>query len=111
MQVFTRPMGNVAVLAIQGRLDVNTCEQLKSAWASQEAAEFLIIDLSQTEFIDSMGLAVLVSRLKAVRASGGDLLLVRPSEAVRIVLDLTAMIHVFRIYTSVDEALAALGKS
>ena len=110
MHLSTRQLGNVTFLTIEGRFDVHTSEEVKGYWTRPEATPFFIIDLSETDFIDSVGLAVLVTGLKATRSVGGDLLLVNPSDAVRIILDLTAMIRVFRIYPGVEEALAAVSQ-
>jgi anti-sigma B factor antagonist len=108
MQVSEQQRANATVLAVRGRLDVHTAGLLKEHWTNREAGNYFIIDFSETEFIDSVGLAVLVSGLKVARASGHDLLLVNPNEAISIILNLTAMIRVFRIYATVEEALAAL---
>lgn len=111
MQVQIREVNNGVVLDVIGRLDVYSCDQLKVLWHDLERVRYIILNLSYTEFIDSIGLATLVTGLKLARARGGDLLLVNPSEATRIVLELTAMARVFTLKASVDEALAALEAS
>jgi len=57
-----------------------------------------IIDLSQTPFLDSAGMAVLVSLLKRARQANGDVKLVKPTaDAVLRILQLTRFDKVFEM--------------
>lgn len=95
------------VIHVRGRLDVKHIDDLKSQWAQSEARH-IIIDLSETTFIDSMGLASLVSGLKTARQRGGNLILVNPSPPVQLILDLTAMAKVFLFADTVSGALGQI---
>jgi len=55
------------------------------------------IDLSNTRFIDSSGLGVLLSLNKTLRAQGGVLKLLSPSSAVAQLIELTRLHRVFDI--------------
>ncbi len=55
------------------------------------------IDLSQTRFIDSSGLGVLISLNKMIRAEGRVLKLVNPSSAAAQLIELTRLHRVFEI--------------
>ncbi|MCC4249394.1 MULTISPECIES: STAS domain-containing protein [Microbacterium] len=65
----------------------------------------VVIDLSQTEFVDSSGIGALVSCLSSARQSGGDLRLAAPTDQVTMVLELTNLDRVLRPRASVEEAL------
>jgi len=68
----------------------------------------LVVDLSQVPFMDSAGMAVLVSALKRARQHGGDVKLVWPqSEAAQRILKLTKFDRVFDIANSLDAAVKA----
>lgn len=56
----------------------------------------VVVDLADVEFVDSAGLAALISGMKQARRRGGDLRLVAPRhpDAVRI-FDLTCLTDVF----------------
>ncbi len=54
------------------------------------------INLSSVVFVDSSALAELLRAQRAAAASGGDVLLVEPSDPVRIILELTALDQVLR---------------
>lgn len=96
------------VIHVRGRLDVRHIDELKSQWG-QHPARHIIIDLSETAFIDSMGLASLVSGLKTARQRGGNLILVNPSRPVQMILELTAMSKVFQFAGTVSEAQDQIG--
>lgn len=55
------------------------------------------LDLSQTTFIDSTGLGVLISLDKAVRARKGVVRLLYPTNSVMTVLELTRLHRVFEV--------------
>jgi anti-sigma B factor antagonist len=104
MQLQVKSVDNALVLKPAGRLAADTHEQLKVAWHNNADWKYLIVDLSETDFIDSIGLATLVSGLKTARQRGGDLLLVNPTNSIQIILDLTAMKRVFPTMATVEDA-------
>lgn len=68
----------------------------------------LIIDLADTEFMDSSGLAVLVSSLQAARKKDGDVCLLHMGSTVRALIELTRLHTVFQIFDNEEAALNAL---
>ena len=68
----------------------------------------LIIDLADTTFMDSSGLAVLVSSLQAARKKDGDVYLASMSNTVRALFELTRLHTVFQIFDDEAAALRAL---
>lgn len=65
-----------------------------------------VLDLSAVPFLDSAGMAVLVSLLKRTRQSGGDVRLVWPAEdAARRILRLTKFDRVFTMFETAEAAL------
>lgn len=67
----------------------------------------IIVDLAGLEFVDSCGPGVLVHVLRWTRECGGDLSLAAPQQQVRRVLEITALIDVFSVYSSVEQAVSA----
>lgn len=78
---------------VDGRLDVQQAGELRAAFseARSQGAKEINLDLSRVEFMDSAGLAAVVSGLKQTRSSGGELYLVNPSSQVRRILELTLL--------------------
>ena len=85
-------------VAPQDRLDAFSAPALRSQLDELAASgvQDFIIDLSSTPFMDSAGMAVLVSLLRRCRQSGGSVKLVWPrAEAVRRTLQLTQFDRIF----------------
>jgi anti-anti-sigma factor len=97
----------VTVLAPSGRLDVVGAPALKEAVieAMKNGQPRLVIDMEGVTFVDSSGLGSVVSALKQVRTSKGDLRLAAPNQQVRVVLELTTLDRVFPYFATVEEAL------
>jgi anti-sigma B factor antagonist len=98
--------GGVVVIPA-GRLTVVTAPQLRTTIAERIAAgdRLVIVDLSQTEFVDSSGLGALISCLKSARQVGGDLRLVAPTDQVAMVLRMTNLDRILQARASVADAL------
>ena len=99
--------GGIGVVRPAGRLDLLTATEVRQSVAQAIAAgnRRLILDLAEVAFMDSSGLAVLISGLKAARLAGGDLRIARPTDQVRFLFDLTGLDRVMRLYPTVEEAL------
>lgn len=82
------------VLALAGELDLDNAETLAAEIARSKlaAAGTLTIDLRELTFIDSTGIALLVSVFRRFNAGGNRLrLLPSRSDAVRRVMELTGL--------------------
>lgn len=101
--------GGIATLHPAGRVDLLSAGQLRQALldAVEAGHRRLVVDLGDVPFIDSSGLASLISGLKAARQAGGDLRIARPTEQAQTVFQLTRLDRVLRAYPSIDEALAS----
>jgi len=85
------------VVVARGELDVATTESLQKAVIDAIAGGSpVVLDLAGISFMDSTGLAGLIA-LRRVDAVGDRLVLRRPSEAVRRVLELTATGELFDV--------------
>jgi anti-anti-sigma factor len=83
--------------------------ELKAA-VDREVADgrtLVVVDLSDTAFLDSSGLGALVGGLRTARAAGGDLRIAGVGQQVRTVLELTTMDRVLRPYATVEDAVGA----
>jgi anti-sigma B factor antagonist len=87
------PQGDRRTVAVAGDLDVYTALRLEMALdaAIDEGARHLEVDLADTAFMDSTGLAALASAQRRVQQRGGSLRLVEVSPTVMRVLELSAM--------------------
>ncbi len=67
----------------------------------------IILNLEEVSFCDSSGLGNMLTALGTVTAQGGDLKLLKPSEKIQALLDLTKLNTVFDIHTIEDKAVAS----
>jgi len=103
------------VVAVRGELDLSTASDLEApleeAIAAKEAA--VLVDLSDCEFIDSTGIALIVRAWQRLDAAAdgdgsGRVVICSDNDQVRRVLEITGLELSIPIHTSRDGALAAL---
>ncbi len=94
------------VLKIQERLDSSNVENLKSHAAKLigSGTDGLILDFSETKFIDSIGLGALVSILKQTAQNDTKVVLCSLSSQVRQIFELTRLYRLFDIFDSIEDA-------
>jgi anti-sigma B factor antagonist len=97
----------VTVVDVEGQLIVGNRQELKAKVLEElEGGERkFAIDFSQTGYIDSSGLGVLVSLSKKIREQGGELRLSSLNEDLRTLFELTKLDTLFRIADSREDAL------
>ncbi|TMG59485.1 MAG: STAS domain-containing protein [Chloroflexi bacterium] len=108
LEVATRTADNgITVVAPTGRLDVAGAPALKEAISEvvKNGPPRIVIDMEGVSFVDSTGLGSVISALKQVRGSQGELRLAAPNQQARVVLELTTLDRVFPYYATVEEAL------
>jgi anti-sigma B factor antagonist len=91
--------GETAILRLQGDLDVATAPELAELCHSVHArgAKQVVIDLTETTFLDSAGLRALVGAQRLFGGEGANVRLTHPSEAVIRLLDITGLTDCFAI--------------
>lgn len=111
MEATIERIGKVAVMGIPGpSLDASSAKEFKREVAPVlEENRMLVFDLSELQFVDSSGLGAILSCLRQLNASGGDLKLCGMTKAVRALFELVRMHRIFDIYNTRDEAVKAFG--
>jgi anti-anti-sigma factor len=103
----------VRTVSVRGELDLSTAPELEGplddALASGEGS--VLIDLSQCEFIDSTGIALIVRAWQRLDSgeNGRTLAICSQNDQVRRVLEITGLELSIPVHLTRDEALAALG--
>ena len=103
------PCTGIGIIAIGERLDHRAAERMKRHIRRHvaEGRQRHIVDLSELDALDSGGLAGLISALRAVRDNGGSVDLVASTSRVTRILELTSLTRVFKVHSSLQEALAS----
>jgi anti-sigma B factor antagonist len=96
------------VIGLKGEVDLYSCPELKQELLRviADGATFVVVDLSETSFIDSTGLGVLIRGVERLQTEGGRLAVVSTDPNMTKVFEVTGLDRVFTIYSSRDEALA-----
>jgi len=101
-------LDDLAILAFAGDIDRETASDLRQHLVETITHDSprLIVDLTDADFLDSTGLAVLVGSLHRARAEGGWLRVVCTGETVRRLLRTTGLDHVLPVHDTLDGARA-----
>ena len=91
--------GRSASLRLKGDLDIDGArtarEKLSSLFESGRID--VTINLDRVGFLDSSGLATLISALRRARERGGDIRVETTNRRIRRVLEVTALAQVFKL--------------
>ena len=101
------------VISLTGEVDLYTAPEFKQQLLDVigQGGKDVVVDFSNTTFIDSTTLGVLVGGVKRLRAQEGRLALVCSDRNITKIFEITGLDRVFTIYPTRDEALAKTGAS
>jgi anti-anti-sigma factor len=102
----------VRTISVRGELDLSTAPELEGPLdrALENDGGSVLIDLSECEFIDSTGIALIVRAWQRLNSGedGRALVLCSQNDQVRRVLEITGLELSIPVHTTRDEALAAM---
>jgi anti-sigma B factor antagonist len=110
--ISTEQLGNsTALISLAGEVDLYTAPEFKQQLLEVigQGATTVVVDLSNTTFIDSTTLGVLVGGVKRLRPNDGQLVLVCNDRNITKIFEITGLDRVFTIYPTREDALAQLG--
>jgi anti-anti-sigma factor len=112
LQITTSPgaRDGLHILALQGRLTIDTAASVQDAIKRENAPE-LIIDMSGVRAMDSAGLGVMIAAYVRAKKTSSKLGFAGMNERVKAVADTSRMSQFLPIYPSVEDAEAALATS
>jgi len=101
------------IISLVGEVDLYTAPDFKQQLLQVigEGAKQVIVDFSDTTFIDSTTLGVLVGGVKRLRPNGGQLSLVCSDRNITKIFEITGLDRVFTIYPTRVEAVEQLHTS
>lgn len=102
--------GERHVVAVRGEIDLFTAPELKSKLtdAIEGGKIRLVVDLSETTFLDSTALGVLIGAVKRLRTRDGALVIVNTDQNIAKTFEITGLDQIFTIVPARDAAVAAL---
>ena len=99
------------VISLAGEVDLYTAPEFKQQLLEviSQGGTDVIVDFSDTTFIDSTTLGVLVGGVKRLRSNDGQLSLVCNDRNITKIFEITGLNRVFPIHASRAEALESAG--
>src|ERR687884_1965802 len=110
----TEQLGDSAyVISLSGEVDLYTAPEFKQQLLEviNQGAKEVVVDFSNTTFIDSTTLGVLVGGVKRLRTNDGQLSLVCSDRNITKIFEITGLDRVFTIYPTRDAAVAKVRAS
>ncbi len=100
----------VGVLKVQGEVDLDTVKQLADKLnevVEKRGIHRLILDMAETQYVNSTALATLVKFSEKCREKGGGIALANTVPRVKLVFEMLGLLYFFKFFDSVDKARAA----
>src|SRR5215211_3673279 len=107
----TEQLGDDAyVISLAGEVDLYTAPEFKQQLLDviSQGGRNVIVDFTDTTFIDSTTLGVLVGGVKRLRSNDGQLALVCSDRNITKIFEITGLDRVFSIYPTRVEAVDAI---
>jgi anti-anti-sigma factor len=104
--------GDIVVFEPQGYIDTTTVGELEKKLTDVVTKKKfkLVIDLNNTEYVNSSGWGVFLRDLKNIRQNGGDIVLANMSPDVHIVYETMEFSQIFKSFDSLEAASAHFEK-
>ena len=98
------------VVAVTGEIDLFTAPELKQKLtdAIEGGKSRIVVDLTETSFLDSTALGVLIGAVKRLRSREGALVIVNVDQNIAKTFEITGLDQIFTILATRDDAIAAL---
>src|SRR5205085_10297560 len=101
------------VISLSGEVDLYTAPEFKQQLLEviEQGGKDVIVDFTNTTFIDSTTLGVLVGGVKRLRTNEGQLSLVCNDRNITKIFEITGLDRVFTIYPTKSEAIEQIQSS
>jgi anti-sigma B factor antagonist len=98
------------VVAVRGEIDLFTAPELKQKLtdAIEGGKTRIVVDLTQTTFLDSTALGVLIGAVKRLRTRDGALVIINVDQNIAKTFEITGTAQICTIVGERDAAIAAL---
>ena len=106
LKVYSRNLGDAAVLCVQGRLISGETRILREAVRSQSTVKAVVLDLARVTAIDARGLGVLLEMRRESTLKGIRFKLMNVSQFTSRVLEVTRLNTVFEIIPKAEPSIA-----
>ncbi len=101
---------NIRLIRLNGKFDIIGTGQIETKFAAYCGVENarVLVDLSEVEFLASIGIRLLTLTAKSVASRGGKMVLLNPNPDVYHVLDVTGIPGIIPVYSNFESAETVL---
>ena len=101
---------SIILIKLSGRLDIIGTGEIETKFAGYSAGEKIrvIVDLSNVDFLASIGIRLLTLTAKSVASRGGKMVILNPIAEVQEVLEITGIPAIIPIYSYLESAETVL---
>jgi len=102
--------GGIRLIQLGGTLDMNGTYAIEVEFVRHCAGENVrvLVDLSEVNYISSIGIPMLVNSARSVVKHGGKMALLRPQRSVAYILEIAGIPPVIPVYSDLTSAKAAM---
>ena len=93
-------------LALEGRLDTQTCSQLEATVdrLMDSRAQTIELNMGELDYISSMGLGIVFQTMKRLKAEGGQFAVTNLQPHIKKVFEITKLLPSQKIFANAAEA-------
>lgn len=111
MEIKTQIRDGITIVEIVGNIDSNTAPQAQGAILPLVIPDCrMVLDMGQCHYVSSAGLRVLLMIAKLLATKGGQCALVKVSDEIKDVMEMTGFASFFNAYDTLSDAIEALRK-
>lgn len=111
MEIYYRELENdIRLIQLIGNLDIPGVGEIETKFSGYCAGEnpLVVVDISEVEFLASIGLRLLNSNAKSIASRGGRMVLLNPTPEVRNVLEVAGIPDMIPVYDGFESAETVL---
>jgi len=107
---YTELESGIRLIKLIGKLDIHGVGVIETKFSGYCAGEHprVVVDLSNVEFLASIGIRLLNLNAKSIASRGGRMVLLRPIPEVRHVLEITGIPSMIPMYDGLESAETVL---
>ena len=107
-----RSVGNLSVVTLSGEVDGAAAHVLSTAYeqAAADGPPAVLLDFAAVDYINSTGIALIVSVLAKARSEGRRVVASGLSDHYRLIFDITRLSDFIQLYADVDSAASGINE-
>ena len=100
----------ISLIKLGGKLDIIGMGEIETKFAGYCAGDkvCVVVDLSEVDFLASIGIRLLMLTAKSIATRGGKMVLLNPIPDVHSVLEITGILAIIPIYSQLESAETVL---